>query len=109
MSTLSLSELKRLTPPLDTNVDEAEAELFWVERPVEERKQAMMQVLREFYRERGLDIDKPMEKTIKISTFEEKNREHEEWASRFRQVSHEPIVVECSPQTSHFPRLIELN
>lgn len=83
MSTLSLSQLKSLTPPFATEADAAEAKRHWEQRPVEERSQAMMQVLREFYRERGLDIDQPMVKTIRFRILEEKNIEHEEWHRDF--------------------------
>jgi pyruvate/2-oxoglutarate dehydrogenase complex dihydrolipoamide acyltransferase (E2) component len=83
MRALTLSELKRLTPPFANKADEAEAQRYWAEPPAEERKQAMMQVLRAFYLERGIDIDQPMVKTIRFGTFEEKNREHEEWHRDF--------------------------
>jgi hypothetical protein len=83
MTTLALSELKRLTPPYSGAADEAEAQRYWADRPAEERKQAMMQVLRAFYHERGIDMDQPVPRTIRFSTLEEKNREHEEWHRDF--------------------------
>jgi acyl-CoA reductase-like NAD-dependent aldehyde dehydrogenase len=83
MPTLSLSQLKSLTPPFATEADAAEAKRYWAQRPAEERSQAMMKVLREFYRERGLDIDQPMVKTIRFRSLEEKNIEHEEWHRDF--------------------------
>jgi len=83
MSNLSLSDLKRLTPPFANKADEAEAERFWAQRPTEERKQANRQLLREFYSERGIDIDQPMEKAVRLGTFAEKNREHNEWHRDF--------------------------
>jgi len=83
MSTFSLSELKRLTPPFATKADEADAERYWSQSPSEEREKANRQLLSEFYRERGVDIDQPMEKTIRLRSFAEKNREHEEWHRDF--------------------------
>jgi hypothetical protein len=83
MSTLPLSQLKSLTPPFATEADAAAAKHYWAQRHVEVRSQAMMQVLREFYRERGLDIDQPMVKTIRFRSLEEKNIEHEEWHRDF--------------------------
>jgi len=83
MNSLTLSESKRLTPPFADKADEAEAERYWAQRPAEERSEAMMHVLREFYRERGLDIDQPMVKTIRFRSLEEKNIEHEEWHRDF--------------------------
>jgi len=85
MSTLSLSELKRLTPPFANDAERAEAERYWDARPAAEKKQAHYDILRQFYLTQGRDIDLPMEKTLRRSTFEEENRESEEWHRAFNQ------------------------
>jgi len=82
-STLTLSELKRLTPPFANETDKEDAKRYWAQRPAEERSQAMIQVLRAFYRGRGIDMDQPVPRTIRFSTLEEKNRESEEWHRDF--------------------------
>jgi hypothetical protein len=83
MVQLSLPELKRLTPPFACKADEAEAECYWASHPASERAEANEQLLREFCRWRGIDLDKPMDKTIRRITWEEKNRQHEEWHSAY--------------------------
>ncbi len=83
MFSLSLSQLKSLTPPFATEADAAEAVRYWAERPAKERKQADLELMRAFYRERGLDIDQPMVRTIRFRNLEEKNIEHEEWHRAF--------------------------
>ena len=40
-------------------------------------------LMRAFYRERGLDIDQPMVRAVRFRTLEEKNIEHEEWHRAF--------------------------
>jgi len=85
MPTLSLSELKRLTPRFANEVKRAEVERYWNSRPAEERARAHHDILREFYLTQGRDIDLPMEKTTRRSTFEEENRESEEWHRAFNQ------------------------
>jgi hypothetical protein len=84
MLPLTLSELKRLTPPFSSASDEAEAAEYWSKRPCEERSAADRQLLREFYRLQGKDIVAPMDKSVfRRTTLEEKNRDHEEWHAAF--------------------------
>jgi len=64
MSTLSLSELKRLTRPYANKADEEEAFRYWVNATIEERLVATRELTLAHYRELGVDVDKPMEKTL---------------------------------------------
>ena len=89
MDSISFSELKRLTRPFATEADEADAERYWADRTPEERMQANERLLREFCRWRGIDLDKPMDKTIRIGNREEEDREHEEWHAAFEQLLRE--------------------
>jgi hypothetical protein len=63
-STLPLSELKRLTPPFANEADEEEAFRYWKDRTIEEKLAASTQLTLDHYRELGIDVDKPMNKTI---------------------------------------------
>jgi hypothetical protein len=85
MDSLSLSELKRLTRPYSSERDEADALRYWAERTPQERVQPNERLMREFCRWRGIDIDKPMDKTPRRITWEEKNRDHEVWHGAFEQ------------------------
>lgn len=64
MSTLSLSELKRLTPPYANVSDEEEAFRYWSKQTAEAKLQATTRLTREHYRELGIDVDKPMDRTL---------------------------------------------
>ena len=83
MSALSVSKLKSLTLPFATEEDAAEATQYWAQCPADERNQADLELMGAFYRERGLAIDTPMERTIRPITLEEMNLEHEEWHRDF--------------------------
>jgi len=85
MATLSISDIKRLTAPFSSKADQAAAEDYWRERPVAERREANKELLREFYRLRGIDMDQPVERTIRRVTLEEMNQQHEEWHRSFEQ------------------------
>jgi hypothetical protein len=52
-----------------------------VEAPVFSMDQVAL--LRAFCESRGIDLDKPMDKTIKRLTLDEKNRQHQEWHCEF--------------------------
>lgn len=41
--------------------------------------------MREFLLWCGMDLDKPMDKTVRVTTREEEDREHEEWHRAFEQ------------------------
>jgi hypothetical protein len=64
MSALSLSELKRLTPPFANEADEEEAFRYWKNRTTEENFSASTRLTLDHYRELGVDVDEPMDKTI---------------------------------------------
>jgi len=83
MNDVSLSELKRLTRPFASEADAAEARRYWAQCSAEERLRANDRLMREFCRWRGIDVDKPMDKTPRRITWEEKNRDHEEWHRAF--------------------------
>lgn len=79
MNLLSISDLKRLTPPFASKSDEEAAARYWSERPREERVEAYQRLTREFYRSLGIDLEAPMDKTVRWITLEEKNRDGEQW------------------------------
>lgn len=83
MSELSISELKRLTPPFANKTDEENAAHYWAARSPAEKMQATARLIREFCLWRGIDIGKAMDKTPRRTTWEEENREHEEWHSAY--------------------------
>ena len=64
MPALSLPELKRLTPPFANEADEEEAFLYWKARTIEEKLAASTRLTLGYYREMGIDVNKPMDKTI---------------------------------------------
>jgi hypothetical protein len=64
MSDLSLSELKRLSPPFADKADEEEAFHYWMNQTVEAKLAATTRLTIEHYRELGVDVDMPMDKTI---------------------------------------------
>lgn len=75
MSDLPLSELKRLTPPFANLADEEEAFRYWLNRTPQEKMAESTRLTREHYRELGIDVDKPMDKTLIRRTMSEKKME----------------------------------
>jgi hypothetical protein len=64
MSDLSLSELKRLSPPFSNEADEEEAFHYWMNQRPEAKMRATTRLTIEHYRKLGVDVDKPMDKKL---------------------------------------------
>ncbi len=64
MSDLPLSELKRLSPPFANKADEEEAFHYWMSQSVKAKLAATTRLTIEHYRKLGVDVNKPMDKTI---------------------------------------------
>lgn len=64
MPQLPLSELIRLSPPYANKGDEEEAFHYWMKQTYEAKMAATTRLTIEHYRKLGVDVDKPMGKTI---------------------------------------------
>ena len=78
MEELSLAELKRLFAPFDSEMDELAARRYWADKSSTDKMRANARLTMEVYRWAGVDVDKPMDKTIRFGSMDEKNRQHEE-------------------------------
>ena len=78
MEELSLTELKRLFAPFDSETDELAARRYWSDKSITDKMRANARLVVEVYRWAGVDVDKPMDKTIRFVSVDEKNRQHEE-------------------------------
>lgn len=64
MPDLPLSELIRLSPPFADKADEEEAFHYWMNQTAEAKLAATTRLTIEHYRKLGVDVDKPMDKTL---------------------------------------------
>ena len=78
MEELSLAELKRLFAPFDNEIDEFAARRYWADKSITDKMRANARLVVEVYRWAGVDVDKPMDKTIRFVSMDEKNRQNEE-------------------------------
>lgn len=78
MEELSLTELKRLFAPFDNETDELAARRYWADKSITDKMRANSRLVVEVYRWAGVDVDKPMDKTIRFVSMGEKNRQHDE-------------------------------
>jgi hypothetical protein len=78
MEELSLAELKRLFAPFDSGADQLAARRYWSDKSITDKMRANERLAVEVYRWAGVDVDKPMDKTIRFASMDEKNRQHEE-------------------------------
>ena len=78
MEELSVAELKRLFAPFDSETDEVAARRYWSDKSITDKMQANARLTMEVYRWAGVDVDKPMDKTIRFVSLDEKNRQHDE-------------------------------
>ncbi len=78
MEELSLTELKRLYPPFDNETDELAARLYWSDKSITDKMRANARLTVAVYRWDGVDVDKPMDKTIRFVSMDERNRQHDE-------------------------------
>jgi hypothetical protein len=88
MEELSLGEVKRLFAPFDNETDELAACRYWSDKSIAEKMRANARLTVEVYRWAGVDVDMPMDKTIRFVSMDEKNRQHEEaqqLCQRFRE------------------------
>ena len=76
---LPISELRRLTPPFVSPSDEEDAFRYWSQQSIEAKLAATERLIRDYYSMRGIDIDRPMPKTMRRTTFAEEAVEHEAW------------------------------
>ena len=78
MEELSVAELKRLFAPFENEMDELAALRYWADKSITNKMRANTRLTMEVYRWAGVDVDKPMDKTIRFVGVDEKNRQHEE-------------------------------